>query len=29
MALGQGLDILFEDNAYESKEVKTLRMSEI
>lgn len=29
MALGQGLDILFEDNAFESKEVKTLRMSDI
>ena len=29
MALGSGLDILFEDNAFESKDVKTLRMSEI
>lgn len=29
MALGQGLDILFEDNAFENKEVKTLRMSDI
>lgn len=29
MALGSGLDILFEDNAFESKDIKTLRMSEI
>ena len=29
MALGSGLDILFEDNAFESKEIKKLRMSEI
>jgi len=29
MALGSGLDILFEDNAFESRDIKTLRMSEI
>ncbi|MGN0637363.1 MAG: ParB/RepB/Spo0J family partition protein [Huintestinicola sp.] len=29
MALGSGLDILFEDNAFDSKDIKTLRMSEI
>ncbi len=29
MALGSGLDILFEDNAFVSKDIKTLRMSEI
>lgn len=29
MALGSGLDILFEDNAFENKDIKTLRMSEI
>ena len=29
MALGSGLDALFEDNAIENKESQTLRMSEI
>lgn len=29
MALGQGLDALFEDNSVESRDVQTLRMSEI
>ncbi len=29
MALGSGLDILFEDNAFVSKDIKTLRLSEI